>query len=955
MKFQELTILLPCHSFEDFPMHHEGDEAQGLLAAWTAMWHPALIVSAGRMPSWCRADSPPDNVAGRLLIIPQVSESLLLAGWPARAKSEGAVVIRKLSGRPEIVAAALADLDGDRSQMPAGIVDDFYALGFAYLQVELLTRQMRYMSNLDEIHFQAETLRAAEAALQGDAATAHKHLVSCFEVLTEARERFYPAEAYLIDLTLVALSTLGGALRQEMASPTPVNLLISGETIAHLASSDPGLLATLVAALNEEKIGLIGGELGERELPLLPIESILHELRAGQAVYEQHLAQRPKVYGRRRFGLSPVLPQILSRSGFQGALHATLEDGQFPRGEQSKIRWEGIDSSAIDSLTRLPLDASKPESFLNYPTKMGESMDLDHVATVVLAHWPGQSSPWYADLRRICSFSPVLGRFVTIREYFEQTDAAGRLAKFDADQYRAPYLKQAVIRRQADPLSRIAGHHRRQAGAQAEHALRTIVSLLKSQPANVNASLLDAVEAASRNSEASPGAELDQRLESELNAAARSFADTLPCAPSNSLGTLVCNPCSFGRRMGIELPAGTGLPEVEGAVRAAQEHEGRRHVVIDVPAMGFAWIDGGQASSKQAASGARWFGRAAKAEKTLVDGLILRNEHLEVTIDAATGGVRSVHDFRTRGNRLSQQLAFRLPGPRPKAGDVWRDPDLEASYSTMVADSVTATSAGLALGEITSQGRLVDPEGKRLAGFKQIYRLWRGSQVLSIDVELDIAEEPRADAWNSYYAARFAWNDEAADLFRSVGWATLPTEAKKLESPLFVEARTEHTRTAVLCGGLPYHRRIGLRMLDTMLVVRGETQRRFRLGVGFDLNYALPSALELLNPTPLVSQAPQPSPANTGWLFHIDAKNVVATHWEPLEIEGRVRGFRVRVLETEGRAGQARLRAFRSIASARQTDFLGQTLVDLPLDDDAVRLDFTAHEWLQVEAVWKDT
>jgi hypothetical protein len=41
MKFQELLILLPCHSLEDFPTYHEGDDAHSLLASW---WppHPEL-------------------------------------------------------------------------------------------------------------------------------------------------------------------------------------------------------------------------------------------------------------------------------------------------------------------------------------------------------------------------------------------------------------------------------------------------------------------------------------------------------------------------------------------------------------------------------------------------------------------------------------------------------------------------------------------------------------------------------------------------------------------------------------------------------------------------------------------------------------------------------------------------------------------------------------------------
>ena len=39
--------------------------------------------------------------------------------------------------------------------------------------------------------------------------------------------------------------------------------------------------------------------------------------------------------------------EILKGLGFEGALHATLDDGHFPEGTQSKIDWEGIDGTSI--------------------------------------------------------------------------------------------------------------------------------------------------------------------------------------------------------------------------------------------------------------------------------------------------------------------------------------------------------------------------------------------------------------------------------------------------------------------------------------------------------------------------------------------------------------------------------------------------------------------------------
>src|SRR5271163_339428 len=143
MKFEELIVLLPCHSLEDFPVHYEGPDAAGLLATWSALWHPALLASAGRLPAWFRADGPPDALTGRLILIPGASESLLLAGWTARAKGEGACLIRKLHDRGAIVAAALAELDGGDQAVDAELAADFLALGTCYLLVELLTRQMR--------------------------------------------------------------------------------------------------------------------------------------------------------------------------------------------------------------------------------------------------------------------------------------------------------------------------------------------------------------------------------------------------------------------------------------------------------------------------------------------------------------------------------------------------------------------------------------------------------------------------------------------------------------------------------------------------------------------------------------------------------------------------------------------------------------------------------------------
>lgn len=143
-------------------------------------------------------------------------------------------------------------------------------------------------------------------------------------------------------------------------------------------------------------------------------------------------------------------------------------------------------------------------------------------------------------------------------------------------------------------------------------------------------------------------------------------------------------------------------------------------------------------------------------------------------------------------------------------------------------------------------------------------------------------------------------------------------------------------------------------MLDSLLVVNGETARRFKMAVGIDLAHPMQHAISLLDPPTVVPAVARPaSGASAAWLFHVDAKNVVATHWEAIRDGQRAAGFRVRLLECEGRGGPVRLRALRALDSARQVDFRGEPLVDLPVEGEQATIDMAACEWVEVEARWR--
>jgi alpha-mannosidase len=974
MNFDHLLILLPCHSIEDFELRRKDEDAEQLLSAWSALWHPLLLASAKAIPHWLPAASPPQEPSGYLMILPDCCETLLPEGWMTQAEAAGACVLRNLATRNDMVAAALERLSepvGDSETpphcngggvrgLPASDLDpdlaaDFLALGYCHMQVELLTRKLRYTSNLDEASLKTAALAAADAAIQGQLEAARGHLQSAFDRLHEAREYSYSTQARLLDLTLVAQSTLGVALRAELAGGIPRNLLVSGKVIEAMAQREPATLDALRQALAVNTATLIGGEDDELPLPLLGPEAIEFHLRRGLAAYQKHLGQRPKTFGRRRFGLTPALPQILERRGLTDALHFTLDDGRFPTGNQSRTQWEGIDGTTIEAIGCLPLDAGRAESFLRLAEKLGDAMNLDQNSAVLFAHWPGRYCTWYDDLRRIAAYGSVLGKFLSVADYFEQTTLAGLRNRYQADLYRSPYLRQDVSAGRPDPISRWVRYFGRRATLEAGRTLQTLTTLCNATERKAETSSME-LEAAIEDSlevNADVSSTIDEELTELLRKPLVGFDRSIAGdASSPKRGCLVVNPCSFPQQVALHPSSFIPHPSL-----------------IDVPAMGFAWID--TAAPPPAAQPERksWFGkRKPQAPPPLAEENVLRNEFFEVRFDPHTGGIRTISDYRSRDPRLAQQIALRLP----RGGESGTD----ENYSIMAADELVVTSSGPLLGEIQSRGRLMDRQGHRVAGFRQTTRAWRGSRILEIEIELDINRQPGPNPWDSYYAARFAWKDPSATLSRSVNLANVPTELTQFESPHYVDICRGKQHTTLLLGGLAYHRRLGPRKLDTLLAVQGERARSFRLGIAIDAPHPLSAALGFLAPPMILPDQPMPAAAS-GWLFHLDCRNVLATHWEPLPMKdddtkensrgltapgagpetapgadpetAPVTGFRVRLLETDGRSVRLGLRCFRNVASARQINPGDEPPEELAVEGDRIEVPIGPHQWIEVE------
>jgi len=922
MKFDRLAVLLPCYSFESFDLDRKEADAEQLLSAWSVLWHPALLAGSRSIPRWLPAGSPPPDPTGHLVILPDCCESMLPEEWLAQAAAVGACVLRGAKNRDDMLAAALKLLGDDCPTVDPDLAADFLALGFCHLQVEFLTRKLRYMSNLDEGSLQTAVLAATDAALAGDSEAVRQHLQTAFDRLHDAREYFYPTEAKLIDFTLLAPSTLGQPLQIELADAAPRNFLVSGEVIEKMAAQQPAILEALKTALAENSAAIIGGEQVEISLPLLDPESTRAHLQRGLAIYEKHLGTHPKIFGRRRFGLSPALPQVLKQLGFTAAIHCTLDDGQFPVGNQSRIQWEGIDGSVVEATGCLPLDAGRADTFLRLAETLGNAMNLDHSATILFAHWPGCASRWYEDLRRSARYGSIFGKFLSATDYFELTSLAGQRNRYKPDQYRSPYLAQDVTANRIDPISRWTRFFRRSAQLETVETIAMLAAVCSKRSNEEHATCDETTQTLTREienaliAEDDTGLDLDARLSDAQQQPVADLARSLGgSADSPDRGCLIVNPWS----------------SIQTAIVSSSVPSS-----LDVPAMGFAWVDPKVAQQPEKVERKGWFGlRKPQESPPMAEEGILRNEFFEVHFDPHTGAIRTVSDYHSRGPRLGQQIALRLP----QGGD----PAADANYSIMAADRLSVISAGPVVGEMLCEGRLLDHEGRPVAKYRQTTRAHRGSRILEIQIDLEIDRQPGPNAWDSYYAARFAWKDEMAVLRRGVSMANQATELMQFESPWYVDICRDKQHTTLLCNGLPYHRRLGLRKLDMLLVTQGERARSFRLGVGIDVSNPMAAAQGFMMPPLILPDAPKTASAS-GWLFHLDCRNVLATHWNVCD-----NGFRVRLLETDGRGTRLGLRCLRSVASARRTDADDSPLLEVKVDGDRVDIPIDPHQWVEIE------
>ncbi len=462
MAIERTTVFLPCHTLDDFPTWLEEAEADDLLAAWTAAWHPALVAAVGAAPQWASIDLPVPQ--GPLLgIVPTTWDDRFAAQFDS-ACTVGSAFVRRAVGVEQIERAA-----ADRLGLPVGPLagarwaDDFRAVGVAALLAGLLARRMRSHADLESTSFFTAVVAAARAVVAGRDDDGEAALREAFDALSATRARYYPVDSYVIDLVLLAAATRGAALVAAIDSPVPVAVAASGESITEVFSAHPDAVAAVRAAVEAGRVELCSGPAADTPLDLATPESALHSFIRGREAFSALLNAPPASFARVAGGAIPLLPQLLAGCGVEGGIWTLFDGSPLPDVGGGMIRWQA-GGAAIDLLAAAPLDARSARTVLALHETLGDALDREHVAAVLFAHYAGTASRWHALVRRIGRWTNLLGTFVTPRELARRTTGAGTTVSLEPDAF-PPTLPRSTAAAGDDVITAAVAQAAQEAGA----------------------------------------------------------------------------------------------------------------------------------------------------------------------------------------------------------------------------------------------------------------------------------------------------------------------------------------------------------------------------------------------------------------------------------------------------------------------------------------------------------
>ncbi|MDR1290644.1 MAG: hypothetical protein LBK06_05535 [Planctomycetaceae bacterium] len=646
-----MIILYPGYSLQSFAGDLTESEANEILSAYTALFHPAIFQHFNKIPQWESASSiSPDGIA-KLILIPPCCESFLSQEFDNIESESQTVIIRNLKSRNEIVNEIIKRFD-IKHNFENEFIAGFYALGTTALFVNLLAHRLHYMDSVNDssiIQAFQDLIENVNNKKSKTAQTDDTNIIEtinqtkenyknnlfesetfasglfrdAFERICETKECYYPISSYLIDLTLVVKSTLGEPFRRLLSSRECVNIFMPSLLLESLSEMEPDTFEVLKSAVDSGKVDFVADDVSETSLLLLPILDAANSILQGVSIYREQLGISPTIYGRHRAGLAPFLPQILKLLGFKGVLYFAPFDGWFlKKRSHSKMIWEGVDGTKIDALIRYPVNCTTSKEFFDFADHYSDVISGDSSPTAVFAEFPVDktnkiksekitesdsesadnfcndnsadtisdsvdSVDWCNDLRLLSKYTTQLGEFVKLGSYFATTSRTGLEESISAENY--------IVSEPSDIPFWLRVYR--------ENLSRLVISALGTASQVVDQKftgkpVFDSIRDSVAGFISAVGLNVisDQCSANGEIASVGTNTDVSTKVNNNNnsqcgrRGIVIVNAWNFVRRVFVDVSDWSGLPAAVSPIVFAEEASGKKEIVVEVPPLGYVLI-----------------------------------------------------------------------------------------------------------------------------------------------------------------------------------------------------------------------------------------------------------------------------------------------------------------------------------------------------------------------------
>ncbi|MEO9592515.1 hypothetical protein [Rhodopirellula bahusiensis] len=774
---------------------------------------------------------------------------------------------------------------------------DFFALGYTWWQIQVLTRKLRYTSNLDQVYFETRVLDAAEAWTRNDAEATAAALHDCFDALAEERDHYFASDPSLIDLTLLTPSTVDRFLElPEPTNPeteailsTPRNALVDQAVADAILNSDASVQTVFQNRLSGDAMSWAGGGPASSVCyDELTIDQMERSLRESIEQVQRAVGQPMVVHARLGGSTTPEIVAALASHKHDGQSQGQCR-GLLPIdflngtgfGDEAKVIL-GESGHEIEALTAKPIDAKNESSFLTLGTRLGEAIDSGEIATALLVHWPGEGCNSFDDLNRAATWTLALGRFWKIDEYFIDGEhpyhhgssaswkdspadrmRAGATAARDSATHYASQVRQQS-KRDADGLSMLANPRR----TDSSHGLAESLGLTDC---------------------------------TEVSAVVDSASGV---KPTESI--VVVNGSGVPTRQRVIVKG--KLPTNDRSIFHAHADRGNTDAVLDVPAWGYRWTSSNSAAKALLTNATntatsnptdgdnprliRWakqLGRSmSRGPGAIVDGDRMSNEFLELNINPEHGGIQGVYSGKVRGNRMSTRIEF-VPAKRKSSGET---PDGFVAKCNSMQTKENSVSKGI----VSLQGSIELPAAKSPLNWQSEIELVRGSRLVRYRVRFEAPistsdQSSEADGplnWIDHPVLRMAFPG-ASPVVRAIVREKLHrTSARRFLAPLGFVHEEDECQTLVATHGKSFHRRSEDRFLETLLPLANAATSSdeatdgyspwHEFAFGFDVPHPIDAAMQPWR-SPTVLQVPDGQMIRKGvpagsWLMHSSPSTV---------------------------------------------------------------------------------